>query len=128
MRRCCQLPAVTHKAIVANAASVGIHAGRRCRAAPAERCASPAQRPATLDAGARARDARRSAFPMRAIVIVALIAVVTALFTALVFLYRDRGRGTRVVTALAIRVLLSMALIAFLVFSWWMGWIQPGRL
>jgi hypothetical protein len=65
---------------------------------------------------------------MRAIVIIALIAVVTALFTALVFLYRDRGRGTRVVTALAIRVLLSMSLIAFLVFSWWMGWIAPGGL
>jgi hypothetical protein len=65
---------------------------------------------------------------MRAIVVIALIAVVTALFTALVFLYRDRGRGTRVVTALAIRVLLSMALIAFLVFSWWMGWIAPGGL
>jgi hypothetical protein len=65
---------------------------------------------------------------MRAIVIVALIAVVAALFTALVFLYRDRGVGMRVVTALAVRVLLSMALIAFLVFSWWMGWIQPGGL
>ena len=65
---------------------------------------------------------------MRAIVILALIAVVAALFTALVFLYRDRGRGTRVVTALAIRVLLSMALIGFLVFSWWMGWISPGHL
>ena len=62
---------------------------------------------------------------MRIIVIVALIAVVAALFTALVFLYRDRGRGNRVVIALAIRVLLSMALIAFLVFSWWMGWIAP---
>ena len=65
---------------------------------------------------------------MRAIVITALVAVVIALFTALVFLFRDRGRGNRVVTALAIRVLLSMALIAFLVFSWWMGWIQPGGL
>jgi heme/copper-type cytochrome/quinol oxidase subunit 4 len=65
---------------------------------------------------------------MRIIVIVALIAVVTALFTALVFLYRDRGHGNRVVTALAIRVLLSMALLAFLVFSWWMGWIAPGGL
>lgn len=65
---------------------------------------------------------------MRAIVIVALIAVVTALFTALVFLYRDRGHGNRVVVALAIRVLLSMGLIAFLVFSWWMGWITPGEL
>jgi hypothetical protein len=65
---------------------------------------------------------------MRIIVIVALIAVVAALFTALVFLYRDRGRGNRVVVALAIRVLLSMALIAFLVLSWWMGWIAPGGL
>jgi hypothetical protein len=65
---------------------------------------------------------------MRIIVIVALIAVVAALFTALVFLYRDRGRGNRVVAALAIRVLLSMSLIAFLVFSWWMGWISPGGL
>ncbi len=65
---------------------------------------------------------------MRAIVIIGLIAVVTALFTALVFLYRDRGQGNRVVVALAVRVLLSMALIAFLVFSWWMGWISPGGL
>ena len=65
---------------------------------------------------------------MRIIVIAALIAVVAALFTALVFLYRDRGRGNRVVVALAIRVLLSMALLAFLVFSWWMGWISPTGL
>ena len=65
---------------------------------------------------------------MRAIVIIALIAVVAALFTALVFLFRDRGRGNRVVAALAVRVLLSMALIAFLVFSWWMGWVSPGGL
>lgn len=65
---------------------------------------------------------------MRFIVIIALIAVVAALFTALVFLYRDRGHGNRVVIALAIRVLLSMALIAFLVFSWWMGWISPTGL
>lgn len=65
---------------------------------------------------------------MKAIIIIALIAIVTALFTALVFLYRDRGHGNRVVTALAVRVLLSMGLIAFLVVSWWMGWIVPGRL
>lgn len=65
---------------------------------------------------------------MRIVVIVVLVAIVTALFTALVFLYRDRGRGNRVVVALAVRVGLSMALIAFLVFSWWMGWIIPGQL
>ena len=62
---------------------------------------------------------------MRTVVIVALCAVVVALFSALYFLYRDRGRGYRVVNALAIRVVLSMALIAFLVFSYWMGWISP---
>ena len=39
---------------------------------------------------------------MRATVIIALVAVVAALFSALVFLYRDRGHGTRVVTALAV--------------------------
>ncbi|MGC1818572.1 MAG: twin transmembrane helix small protein [Casimicrobiaceae bacterium] len=65
---------------------------------------------------------------MRYVVILVLIAIVTALFTALVFLYRDRGQGNRVVTALAIRVLLSMGLIAFLVLSYWMGWISPGGL
>jgi hypothetical protein len=64
---------------------------------------------------------------MKIIIIVALVAVVTALFTALVFLYRDRGKGERVVAALAIRVLLSMALIAFLVIAYRMGWIAPGR-
>ena len=64
---------------------------------------------------------------MKIIIVVALVAVVTALFTALVFLYRDRGKGERVVAALAIRVLLSMALIAFLVIAYHMGWIAPGR-
>lgn len=64
---------------------------------------------------------------MKIIIVVALVAVVTALFTALVFLYRDRGKGERVVAALAIRVILSMALIAFLVIAYRMGWIAPGR-
>ena len=48
-----------------------------------------------------------------------------ALFTALVFLYRDQGRGNRVVITLAIRVVLSMTLIVLLVVSWWMGWLHP---
>ena len=63
---------------------------------------------------------------MKAIVVAALIAIVTALFTALVFLYRDRGRGKRMVMTLAVRVGLSVTLIAFLVLSYFMGWIGPG--
>jgi len=62
---------------------------------------------------------------MRIVVIIGLVAVVTALIIAGVFLYRDRGRGNRVVIALAVRVLLSASLVAFLVFSYWMGWIGP---
>ena len=65
---------------------------------------------------------------MRIVVIVGLVAVVVALFTALVFLYRDRGKGNRVVIALAVRVGLSISIVAFLLVSYWMGWITPGGL
>jgi len=60
---------------------------------------------------------------MKIVVAAALIAIVVALFAALVFLYRDAGRGKRVVWALTIRVALSVGLFAFLWFSYWMGWI-----
>ena len=65
---------------------------------------------------------------MKFVVIAALIAIVTMLFSALVFLYRDRGRGSRMVTALAIRVSLSIALVAFLLVSYYSGWIGPQGL
>jgi hypothetical protein len=62
---------------------------------------------------------------MRVFVIAGLIAIVVALFAALVFLYRDRGQGTRMVKALAIRVGLSILLVTFLLVSYFMGWIAP---
>lgn len=62
---------------------------------------------------------------MKIIVVAVLIAIVVALFSALVFLYRDAGRGKRVVWALTIRVALSAGLIIFLLVSYWMGWIGP---
>ena len=65
---------------------------------------------------------------MKIVVIVGLCAVVVALFTALVFLYRDQGKGNRVVAALAVRVGLSITVVAFLVLSYFMGWIAPGGL
>ncbi|MEO8848390.1 MAG: twin transmembrane helix small protein [Casimicrobiaceae bacterium] len=63
---------------------------------------------------------------MKAIVIIVLAAIVAALFSALVFLYRDRGHGMRMLTALTVRVCLSAALVAFLVLSYYMGWISPN--
>ncbi len=63
---------------------------------------------------------------MKAIVVIILALIVAALCTAGVFLYRDRGHGMRMVTALTIRVGLSVALVAFLVLSYYMGWISPN--
>lgn len=54
--------------------------------------------------------------------------MVVALFTALYFLYHDQGKGNRVVIALAIRVGLSIGVVAFLLLSYFMGWIGPGGL
>lgn len=65
---------------------------------------------------------------MKFVVIAGLCAVVVALFTALVFLYRDQGKGNRVVVALAVRVGLSIAVVAFLLVSYFMGWIGPAGL
>ncbi len=64
---------------------------------------------------------------MKYIVIGALILIVASLGSGLYFLYHDRGQGTRMVKALAIRVALSAGLLAFLVLSYRMGWIgQTG--
>lgn len=63
---------------------------------------------------------------MKIVVVAILIAIVVALFTALVFLYRDAGRGKRVVWLLTLRVGLSVTLVVFLIVSYHMGWIGPG--
>ena len=65
---------------------------------------------------------------MKIIVIAGVIAVIVSLFSALYFLYRDRGQGTRMVTALAIRVALSASVVIFLVVSYKLGWIAPTGL
>jgi len=68
----------------------------------------------------------QGAVSVKIIVIAALVAVVASLFSALYYLYRDQGQGTRMVKALALRVALSAALIGFLVLSYYMGWISPA--
>jgi hypothetical protein len=65
---------------------------------------------------------------MKIIVIAGLIAVIVSLFSALYFLYRDRGQGTRMVKALAIRVAISAFVVIFLVVSYKLGWIAPTGL
>ena len=62
------------------------------------------------------------------VIILGLVMVVTSLFTALYYLYRDRGHGMRMVRMLGVRVALSMALIVFLVVAYKLGWIPEGGL
>jgi len=62
---------------------------------------------------------------MRIVIVLALIGIIVSLGSALVFLVRDRGTTNRTVNALTVRVGLSVALFLFILFSWWMGWIEP---
>lgn len=62
---------------------------------------------------------------MKAVIAVAMIGILGALGTALLFLLRDRGTTNRTVNALTVRVGLSFALLLFIWFSYWMGWIEP---
>ena len=65
---------------------------------------------------------------MKIIVVAGLVAVIVSLFSALYYLYHDKGQGTRMVKLLAVRVALSASLVAFLVVAYWLGWIAPTGL
>lgn len=62
---------------------------------------------------------------MRIIILIALAGILLSLGSALVYLVRDRGSTSRTVNALTVRVGISVALFLFILFSYWMGWIQP---
>jgi hypothetical protein len=62
---------------------------------------------------------------MRIIIVIAFIGIIVSLGSALVFLVRDHGNTHRTVNALTVRVGLSVALFLFILFSYWMGWIEP---
>ncbi|MDX1755976.1 MAG: twin transmembrane helix small protein [Marinobacter sp.] len=58
---------------------------------------------------------------LKAVIVLMMIAVLVSLFTGLVFLIKDGGRTNRVVNSLAVRVGLSLALIALIVVALWHG-------
>ena len=65
---------------------------------------------------------------MRVIIVLALAGIVLSLGSALFYLIRDRGTTNRTVNALTVRVGISVALFLFILFSYWMGWIEPRSL
>ena len=62
---------------------------------------------------------------MKTLVLVLLAAIVVALFSGLFFLAKDQDdpSSPRLLTALKIRVGLSILLVALLVISYQMGWL-----
>jgi len=64
---------------------------------------------------------------MKALIVIFLFVIVVFLAAALVSLMRDKGRSDRMLTLLRLRVALSAALLAFIWFGYYMGWIHPHR-
>jgi NADH:ubiquinone oxidoreductase subunit 6 (subunit J) len=66
---------------------------------------------------------------MKILIAIALVGIVGALALAGVFMLRDGRDGKpktgNMMRALALRVTLSVLLFAFILLSYWMGWIQP---
>lgn len=59
------------------------------------------------------------------IIIVLLLAIVGTLFSSVFFLVKDESREKRTLRLLKVRVVLSIALIAFVILAYLMGWIAP---
>lgn len=66
---------------------------------------------------------------MKYVIGIAFVGILAALALAGVFMMRDgrdgQPRSGKMMRALALRVALSVLLFAFILFSYWAGWIQP---
>ncbi len=62
------------------------------------------------------------------LIISALLIIVGTLLSALVFLYKDKGKGKRTALSLTLRVVLSISLLALLMISYYFGLIVPHGL
>lgn len=58
---------------------------------------------------------------LKILIVVLLLAVMVSLFSGLFFLIRDGGKTNRVVNSLAVRVALSLLLVAVVLTSLWTG-------
>ncbi|MCS6785749.1 MAG: twin transmembrane helix small protein [Thiobacillaceae bacterium] len=58
---------------------------------------------------------------MRYLIYAALLAILASLVSALVFLVRDRGRGTRTVRSLTWRIGLSLGLFVLIMAAFYLG-------
>lgn len=59
-------------------------------------------------------------------IIILLVLIIASLFSALTFLYKDKGQGERTARALTIRISLSILLFVLLMLGFYFG-IIPER-
>lgn len=62
---------------------------------------------------------------VKIVIVVLLLAILASLMTSMSFLIRDESSRRRTLSALKIRVVLSITLLLFVLLSWHMGWIEP---
>ena len=60
---------------------------------------------------------------MKIVIVLLLLVVIASLFSGLFYLYKDKGKGDRVVRALTIRVGLSILIFLILMGSYYFGLI-----
>ncbi len=65
---------------------------------------------------------------VKAAIFVCLAGIVVSLGVGLFHLVGDKGKSNRMVRALTIRIVLSVALFVFLILAWQQGWIHPHGL
>lgn len=63
---------------------------------------------------------------MKIIAVIIMLVILGSLASAMVFLVKDGGKTKRTVNALTVRISLSVALFAFLMFGYWMGWFRSS--
>ena len=63
---------------------------------------------------------------MKYVILVFFIFIIYSLASALFYMMKDGEGSKRMVKALTIRVGISIALFLVILFSFWMGWIQPA--
>jgi len=61
---------------------------------------------------------------MKIIIVIAFVAIIASLMSALFFMMRDKGQSRNTVRALTVRVELSACLFIFLLVANHFGWIQ----
>lgn len=61
----------------------------------------------------------------KAIILIVMFIILSALGSSLIFLVRDEGKSKRTVKALTWRITLSFLLFLFLFLAFSMGWIHP---